>query len=420
MRKTLALIRKEFLQRVRGKGFWIGTLALPVFFVGLSFVPAFFMHLSAGKESKVVVVDLTRRLEQVLQANATDTRLKMEVIPADSAQLPTLKEQLSRRISRGEIDAALFVPASATKPGTVSLELYAKNVSNFELNNALKTRVSEAVVEIRLLDSGFDPMLVRQLTRGLELKTFKVGKTGVQQRSAGAEFMIVYLLVFSLYMTLIFYGTFVMRGVIEEKSSRAVETILSMVRPSQLMAGKILGIGAVGLVQYFLWLVMIILFLVLGQHWLQSVAGVGGSVGSIPAGTLAAFVVFFVLGYLLFSTLWAALGSIVNSESEAQQLQFPLVMLLVIPFMAMFYVINAPNTTVSVVLSLVPFFAPILMFLRIAVDPPALWQVALSVVLLVLTIWGAIWVVGRIFRVGILMTGKRPTLPEILRWLRHA
>lgn len=419
MSKTLALIRKEFLQRVRGKGFWIGTLALPVLLVGLSFVPALLMHVSAGKRNNVVVVDLTRRLGQVLQADASDSKLKIQVVTADSAQLPVLKNRFSKRISRGEIEAVLFVPANATKPGNVSLELYAKNVSNFELNRALRTRVSEAVVEVRLVDSGFDPMLVRQLTRGLDLKTFKVGKAGVQQRSAGAEFMIVYLLVFSLYMTLIFYGTFVMRGVIEEKSSRAVETILSMVRPAQLMAGKILGIGAVGLVQYFLWLIMIVVFLTLGQQWLGSAIGVEGFVGSIPLGTLVAFVVFFVLGYLLFSTLWAALGSIVNSESEAQQLQFPLVMLLVIPFMAMFYVINAPNTTVSVALSLFPFFAPILMFLRIAVDPPAFWQIALSVALLALTIWVAILVVGRIFRVGILMTGKRPTLPEILRWLRH-
>ena len=419
MKKTVALVRKEFLQRVRSKGFWIGTLALPVLFVGFSFLPGLFMNLSAGKARKVVVVDLTRRLEPVLSRDTADARLKLEVVPADSGRLSSLRTELAERIKKGEIDAALLVPADAIRSGKSRVELYAKNVSNFELNRTLQSRVSEAVVEVRLLESGLDPLLVRQLTRELKLKTFKVGKSGIEQRSAGAEFMIVYLLVFSLYMTLIFYGTFVMRGVIEEKSSRAVETILSMVRPSQLMAGKILGIGAVGLVQYFLWLGMIFGALVIGKQWLQSVAGVGGSVGGVAAGTLAAFVVFFVLGYLLYSTLWAALGSVVNSESEAQQLQFPLVMLLVVPFMAMFYVINAPNTTLSVALSLFPFFTPILMFLRIAVDPPAFWQVALSVVLLGLTVWGAILVVGRIFRVGILMTGKRPTLPEVMRWLRH-
>jgi len=420
VRKVLVLVRKEFLQRVRGKGFWIGTLALPIVVVGLSFLPGLFMHLSQAKEQRVALVDLTGRLREASVLQRKGDRYRFHIVEVDSASLATVRGKLLDGVREEEYDAVVVVPAAAAIETSGSfIELYAKSVSGFEKNEAIRSRVSEAIVEIRLIDRGLEPQLVQELTRELRLRTFKVSKRGAQARSGGAEFLLIYLLVFSLYMTMIFYGTFVMRAVIEEKSSRAVEIILSLVRPGQLMAGKILGVGSVGLLQYVIWILTLVVAFMFGAGWVQGQLGPGMEFPSLSPLVIFSFLLFFILGYLLYSTLWAALGAMVSSESEAQQLQFPLVMLLVVPFLAMFYVINAPHTTLSVVLSLIPFFAPILMFVRIAVDPPSLAQILVSIGLLLATLWISVWAVGRIFRVGILMVGKRATLPEVMRWLRY-
>jgi ABC-2 type transport system permease protein len=141
---------------------------------------------------------------------------------------------------------------------------------------------------------------------------------------------------------------------------------------------------------------------------------------SLAPETLVFFIVFFVLGYFLYAAMYAGLGAVVNSDQEAQQLVFPLVMLVIIPFLCTFYIIGSPNSQLSVILSLIPFFAPITMFARIAVQTPPAWQIALCLVLMVATIFGTIWVVGRIYRVGVLMYGKRPNLPEVIKWIRYA
>jgi ABC-2 type transport system permease protein len=418
VKNVLILMRKEFLQRTRGKGFWIGTLAFPVLVVGLSLLPALFMHLGAQKESRIAVIDLTGRLSQASGLGASERQDRFRLFPCDSAGLPDLKKALLQKVLENELEAVVVVPARAIAD-PVPIELYARNVSSFERNERVRARVSAAVTELRLLDQGFDPRTVLALTRTLPMRTFKVQKEGAEERSSGSEFLVIYLLVLSLYMTLVFYGTFVLRAVIEEKSSRAVEIVLSLVRPGQLMASKILGVGSVGLLQYLIWAVILVGFFVFGGNWLQAKLGPDFAWNTIPVGTIVAFVVFFVLGYLLYWTMWAALGAMVNNETEAQQLQYPVIMLLVVPFMAMFYVLNSPHSSLSVILSLIPFFAPILMFVRVAVDPPPFVQIAASVILLLGTLWVCIWAVGRIFRVGILMFGKRPTLPEVLRWLRY-
>ncbi|MDZ7372449.1 MAG: ABC transporter permease [candidate division KSB1 bacterium] len=418
MRPVLVLVRKELLQRIRGKGFWIGAILFPVLVVGMSVLPALFMRLSAGKEHRIAVVDLTGRLTEASSLLGAGGQYRFQIYRCDSTELPRLREDLLGQIRRNQLEGVVVVPAGAIGGPATPMELYAKNISSFERNEAVRARISSGVIELRLLQKGLDPQTVLSLMHPLPLRTFKVQKAGAEERSGGVEFLVVYLMVLSLYMTIILYGTSVLRAVIEDKSSRAVEIILSLVRPGQLMAGKILGVGSAGLLQYFLWVVILLAVFVLGGDWMQAKLGQEFRV-TVSPGTIAAFVVFFVLGYLLYSTLWAALGAMVNNEAEAQSLQYPLVMLLVVPFMAMFHTINAPHSTVSVVLSLIPFFAPILMFVRIAIDPPSLVQIASSIVLMILALWASIWVVGRIFRVGILMIGKRATLPEVVRWLRY-
>ncbi|HEX9972523.1 MAG TPA: ABC transporter permease [bacterium] len=224
-----------------------------------------------------------------------------------------------------------------------------------------------------------------------------------------------------LYMALIMYGAFVMRSVYEEKLARVVEVVISSCKPFQLMAGKVLGVGAVGLTQYLIWALVAGLLTVYSGAIMQmfSASANGFSIPTIPISVLIYFVVFFILGYLLFATLYAALGAIVNSDQDAQQLQYPVIMIIVVAFFLAFSIIKNPDSNMSKIVSLIPFFSPITMFTRIAVQMPPFLEILLSIVLLIVTTLCLIWLAGKIFRVGILMYGKRPTLPELLNWIKY-
>jgi ABC-2 type transport system permease protein len=228
--------------------------------------------------------------------------------------------------------------------------------------------------------------------------------------------MVAFALLFFLYMSVLFYGLFVMRGVIEEKQSRIVEIVISSVKPTQMMLGKVVGIGLVGLTQIGIWALTTAGLSLFGATMFPSQAA---KIPSIPMSMLVYFVLFFVLGFFLYATLYAMVGSMVSSEEDAQQMQFPVTLLIVVPMMILGLVMSNPNSTSSIVLSMVPFFAPALMMLRIAVINPPVWQVILSMVIMVVTILGFLWVAAKIYRVGILMYGKRPSIAELGRWLRH-
>ena len=225
---------------------------------------------------------------------------------------------------------------------------------------------------------------------------------------------------FSVFQALTLYGSFVMRGIIEDKNSRVIEIVVSSVKPFQLMAGKIIGIGAVSLTQLIIWAVLITLASVYG---LFIVKQLNPGISAMPLPSISiwiylSFMIYFILGYFLYATLYAAIGSMANSESEAQSLQAPVAIFLVISFLLMFTVFENSDGSLATILSLIPFFSPILMFYRVSVHSAPIAQVIISIVFLLATIWGAIWVTGRIFRVGILMYGKRPTLPELMKWIR--
>jgi len=230
---------------------------------------------------------------------------------------------------------------------------------------------------------------------------------------------------FFLYFVLLVYGTQVMRAVLEEKTGRIVEIILSSVRPWELMLGKVLGVGAVGLTQLGIWLLSGLLIVSLGIPALVALI----PAGEVPAeirealpgvGVGAFFLVCFLLGYFIYASLFAAVGAMCSSEEEAQQLQFPVVSLVIIPVILLMPVLERPETAFAVSVSLFPFFSPILMFARVAAGAAAWWEATLSVVLMTGTLFGTAWVAGRIYRVGILMQGKRPTVPELWRWLRQS
>ncbi len=222
---------------------------------------------------------------------------------------------------------------------------------------------------------------------------------------------------FLMYFVVMLYGMNVARSIIEEKTSRVFEVLLATIRPEELLAGKILGVGSVGLTQVFLWLSTAVLLT--STSLLVGVAG-GGLHVALSVAQVVFFFVYFILGFLLYASIAAALGAMVNSEQELQQLNMLLVLPLAGCMFALGVVIANPSGLVSTILSLIPFCTPLIMYLRISLAMPPLWQIALSLALMLAAIYAVLWIASRIYRVGILMYGKKPNLPEILRWLKYS
>jgi ABC-2 type transport system permease protein len=344
---------------------------------------------------------------------------KHETLPAE---LDAAKKSLAANVDQGDLDGYIVIPASIYDDGNA--EYYGKSVTNFRENGRLRSVISRAVTEKRIQRSGFNSEQIHQLVRRVELRTFRVAAGGQEQADEGHTQIVVWILVAFIYMAMLVYGQVVMRSIIEEKSSRVIESVISSLKPFQLMAGKIVGIGALGFTQYSIWALVMGLLSLYGlkvaRVFAPKMAAANLTLPTVAPEILVFFVVFFVLGYLLFATMYAAVGAMVNSDQEAQQFVFPLIMLVILPFLFTSYIIGNPGSQMAVILSLIPFFTPIIMFARIIVQMPPAWQIALSLLLMVAAIVGMIWVVGRIYRIGVLMYGKRPTLPEIIKWIKYA
>lgn len=254
---------------------------------------------------------------------------------------------------------------------------------------------------------------------GVELSLVKVNESG-ETAENGQSVLVRVSIVMVLYITLLVYGVMTMRSVLEEKTTRIVEILASSAKPSQLLSGKILGVAAVGLTQYLIWGCTAAL-----------VSGYGATMATIfspdtaapsfhlPLSYIVYPIIFFLAGYFLYASLYAAIGSMVSSEEESQQVQVPVTIVLVACFVLYPAILRAPNSPLSVTLSLIPFFSPILMVFRITVQTPPFWQIALSLAICVATTVAVIRVSAKIYRVGILIYGKRPSVMELLRWLRY-
>jgi ABC-2 type transport system permease protein len=425
MSKIWTVIKREYLQIVKTKGFIISTVLGPVLMASFIVIPVL-LSLATGAEKKhYAVIDAAGGMFVDLDAKLADytmgdksRRYTLEAAPA-GADPGKQRADLSRRILAKELSGFVFIPADVLTGGAV--EFAALNVSDFDEVRRVGEALNAVVVEKRLKREGLDPARVAGYTKRVGLKTIKVTERG-EQEDAGGTFLVAYILVIILYMTLFFYGAIIMRGVIEEKNNRVVEIVLSSMRPFELMMGKILGIAAVGLTQYAIWGGFGFLLSTYGRTMAGGLLPAGASgfkVPQVPGYVFFYFVLFFLLGYFLYATFYAAVGSMVNSEKEAQQLLMPVSMLLVIPMLMMMAIIKSPGSGLSVALSLVPFFAPILMLLRVCVLLPPAGQIAASIALLGLAILGMTWLAAKIYRVGVLMYGKRPSLPEVLKWVRY-
>lgn len=431
--KIFSIIKREFLSRVKTKGFIIGTAILPLIMVVLLVVPVLLSTLQTEKKREFVIIDFSERIFESLAETLDDTTEQGERLyklvneKTRIEDLSSVKADLAKKILNDDITGYMMIPQDVIKSGDLSerktVEFYAKNVSNFNLMRKLERAVSSVVRTIRLQDSGLDPGTINNLTRSVNLETFKIASGGEEKKDGGFTFGITYALVMILYMSMLLYGAAITRSVVEEKNTRVIEMIVSSVRPFQLMTGKILGVASVGLLQFLIWggfLLIVSTYAVqIGQMFGANPASLV-DIPSLPVNVVIFFVIFFVLGFLFFATMFASVGAMVNSDQEAQQMQMPVIIFLIVPIMMMMFIIGNPDSTLAFTLSMIPFFSPIIMFMRVSVLMPPAWEVALSVLILILSIIGMIWLTGKIYRVGILMYGKRPTLPELIKWIRYS
>jgi ABC-2 type transport system permease protein len=387
-------------------------------------VPVLVSVISVDKQETIGVVDLSGNVFAGLK-NKLDMKLKdgqrryLLTEYKVRKDMDGLRKELNQQVLSDELTAYLIIPKNISEGGTA--EYYSRNVSDFDKLRSINTAVNSVVIEKRLNKEGLDSSKITEYLKRIRWKNNKVTKRGVEE-DTGGTFIIAYFLVLILYMTLFFYGSIIMRGVIEEKTSRVVEVVLSSLKPFQLMMGKLLGIAAVGFTQYTIWALF---GLAVSKYGGSLVSGIfpqaqSFKMPSMPAYIFVYFVVFFILGYFLYGTLYAAIGSVVNSEKEAQQLLFPISMFLIVPILLIMFVMRSPSSSMSVILSLIPFFTPILMLLRISILLPPFIQVAGSIVIMILMILLMVWLVSKIYRVGILMYGKRPNMKEIIKWVRYS
>jgi|CXWL01.1.fsa_nt_gi ABC-2 type transport system permease protein len=440
--KMWVILRREYVTRLQTKSFWISTLTVPLLMAAMTILPSLLLVKAKG-DHRLVVVDETGLLAAPLLARLTGTTIERSPSPETETDSPgkTLRKQeapgqitfqvssdplgadpeaqraaLEKRVLAGEIDSWLWLTREGIEKGEV--EYHAESVSNFITQERLSNAVSAEVRHLRLTEAGFDPEKVSQLTKEVDLKTLRTTADGAREEAGFASFFFVYFLFFLLYMMVLLYGQQVMNGVLEEKSTRSMEVLVATVRPFELMLGKLVGVCLVGMTQLGIWLTAV--FVLTSPGILPVMAALPGGMPQLSLSLIFHFFVCFVLGFFLYGSIYAAIGACFNNLQEAQQFASIAAMVVVVPVVLFFPISNDPNSTLAVITSLVPLFTPLLMLARIAVKMPPLWQIALGYALTAGTTLAIVWASGRIYRIGILMYGKKPTMKEIVRWVRYA
>ena len=417
MRNVGLIVKREYLAGVRTRGFWITTLLMPLLIALLLALPARLASYRPGVSRNIVVItsgaDFGEALRKELEKQGQNSGVKYQVTLSTHATAAE-REALLARVARGELDGYLWATDEAL--AARNFQYTARATNDFLEMASLNVAVFRAAISQRLAVRGVAREDLDDVMRSVRLETIRVEQGRESAWSSRGMVMMTFLLVTSLYGLVLMYGVILMRSVLEEKNSRIMEVLLSAVTARQLMAGKILGVGAVGMTQMLLWAGMAAMAVgPMLMKWKDVAAGV-----QLPPGAFLFFPVFFVLGYLLYSALWATLAAVVNSEPEAYHLQTFVMLPLLFSVIMVLFIIRQPSTQLAVVLSMIPFCAPVLMYVRILVETPPAWQIALCLALLVGTAWALLVVCSRVYRIGILMYGKRPTLPEIWKWMRYA
>ncbi len=429
MHKVLMVVRREYLERVKKKSFWIGLALFPILMAVMIGGQFLLMRVTPETEHPLVVVDGTGGLFETLGAALAKKKLAdgSPQYPLEKAPLAMPATDEAVEAARREAEPKVYdesvwgvLTISADIEGNDPFHLYTGNVGNIIVSETIENGLEDAVVGLRLKRSkvDVDRDTLDRITAPVDLQTFQVSRGGEAKKKNFIEaYFGTFAFVLLLYTSLLIYGIAVMRGILEEKSNRVMEVLLGPLTPSQLMTGKIVGIGLVGLTQMGVYMIVAGIATAVGGVS-AAAAGWTSALDMISPTRMLWLIVFFLLGYAFFVALFAAIGAVCNTEQEAQNLQGPVTMCLVLPMVATFFFVNNPDSKAAIITSFIPIFTPMVMYMRICVLTPPLWQILLSILIMIVTIALVFRGVAKIFRIGILMYGKRPTLPEILRWAR--
>lgn len=430
MNKIGLIIKREYLSRVRKKSFLIITFAGPLLFAALMILPIILMDVSGGMK-KIAVIDETTWFENRFENNDEVT----------FAYFHTDLESAKKMVIDDVFDAVLYIPLPEMAVPSKA-ELYSTKQLSMTLTSNIRNTMKKEIEYQKMMASGIDPNVVKSISANMDVVSIRFNEDGSEKETFGElQFIIGMLLAIIIYTFILGFSGQVMQGVIEEKSNRIIEVIVSSVKPFQLMMGKIIGIGLVGLTQFLLWIVLTLsiygVFAVsMGAEALssgtlmseqivdnatanESVVEIMNIINSINFGEIIlTFLLYFVGGYILFASLMAGIGGAVDNNTDTQQFTLPLTIPLILGIVLSSYIANAPDGSVALWLSMIPFTSPVAMLVRIPYGVPY-WQIGLSLVILYATFIFSTWVAAKIYRTGILMYGKKITYKELWKWLKY-
>lgn len=450
MRKFLAVVRHEYKKIVLKWAFLIGTLLFPILGACFAIVPAIIFSLK-GEQTRIVVVDKAGLILPRLKANLSAERIaakaeqalkesygeanpdQQDQMKQGAAMLASgfafveydaagksadeIKRELNAKAAGDEIDAYLVIPENVAA-ADATYEFRSRKAGDFVANDTLRDALNEAVRSQRLADANISEKLVRDLSRNVSFVSKSINERG-EEKDSEMLFIASLVIGMMIYITLTIYGQVIMGAVVEEKETRIAEILFSSARPFTLLFGKLVGVGLAGLTQLAIWVGS--LAAIIG--FLSTQADMAPVIASFPEVSplmIVYFFVFFIVGYFIYASIFALIGAMVTTVQEGGQFAFPPIMLMLIGFYFCFAVIRDPNSSLSFWVSIAPLFAPMTMPVRILAETPPFWQIALSVLLNCLAIAGLVWLAARVYRIGMLMYGKRATIPEVLKWIGQA
>ena len=450
LRNISTIISREYLTRVKKKSFLLTTFLVPVLFAAMCILPSVIMFMSKDSGKKVAVVDQSG----IVMPYFVDTE---DVDYSDhSTEIP---DSMKTRFAELGLDVLVVVSPLDTVNRTVYVSTYSEKPLSVDMKEGIGNRVDDAVEDYRisLYEMGDLKQILEDVQADISVSTYTLGESGEEKITSSEVYMVISMVLsMIIYMFIAMFSGMVMQSVIEEKSSRVVEVLVSSVKATELMFGKIIGVACVALTQFFLWIVLTLLLVggfsmfsgfdalmvdpAQAEQMMEMTAQMGGAdVAEMTAamsqetelGTVLstlkdinwgqmvlAFVVYFALGYLLYASFFAAIGSAVENEADTNQLQLPVTIPLMLAFFVALYAFNAPDSSLVWWCSMIPFTSPIVMLSRIPFGVPG-WELALSIVLLVGTFIACGWMSAKIYKIGILMFGKKTTFKDLWKWLKQ-
>lgn len=450
MRKFLAVVKHEYKKIVLKWTFLIGTLLFPFIAAMFAIVPALIFSIQ-GEPTRIAVIDPSGKIGPRIRENLSPEKLEarakqaakdavtdlnstqeeqvkndtkrfgdsfvLEDYPIGKKTIDEVRPDLIRRIVAGELDAYLIVPENFESKDAV-FEFRSRKAGDFITTSTLEDAVNDAVRSQRLTEAKIDESQLKEINQKVSIQTKKVDERGAERDSDGT-FIAAFVIGLMIYITLAIYGQAIMGAVVEEKETRIAEILFSSAKPFELMMGKLVGVGLAGLTQLAIWILSALVLAGVGLSQM-SAAGMAVEIPNITPLMVVYFFIFFLLGFFIYASIFALIGSMVTSVQEGGQFSFPPIMILLIGFYFSFAVIRDPNSSLSFWVSIAPFFAPITMPVRILAETPPVWQIALSVLINGLAIAGLVWLASRVYRIGMLMYGKRATIPEVWKWIRQS